>query len=225
MPWFSASHWLGLATIALVCALTFAVGRRYSKQGPWLNRLLVFNLVVYIVIAYAVRWHDLSWATCLPLHLCDLILVGGIYLLLGRGQSARRQVAYDCLTLWSWSGSIWALITPDLPVDFPHYRYFEFFWGHGLIFVVMAHLHGWHRLSLTASSWKRAAWALQVWLFVVGALDYAFGWNYGYLLYKPPGGSPLDYFGPWPIYVLIANAVSVLIFWSICAVFCRQKKP
>lgn len=220
MPWFGASHLLGLSLIALSCAFTFSVGRSSLRGGLWLNRLLLGNLLIYIVVAYATRWQDLAWATSLPLHLCDFILLAGLLLLWGRGRSRFRQLAYDCLTLWSWSGSIWALITPDLPHDFPHYRYFEFFWGHGLIFVVMAQLHGWHRLSLDVSSWKRAAAGLQVWLLSVGGLDYLFGWNYGYLMRKPPAGSPLDFFGPWPVYILVADLISVALFWLICRTFC-----
>ena len=212
MKWFGLSHLLGLAGIGLSCLLVARLGRNNSIWCARLDRFLRANLLTYIVIAYAWRWSSLSLATCLPLHLCDFILIGAVYALSGN----RSQRVFECLYLWSWTGSIWALITPDLSHDFPHYRYFEFFWGHGLIFVVLAHLESGQGYRLHAHSWRGAAWGLLLWTVLVGALDVAFGWNYGYLLYKPPAGSPLDYFGPWPIYILVANLVSVLLFRLIC---------
>lgn len=165
-----------------------------------------------MVIAYAWRWSHLSWGTCLPLHLCDFILFGATALLLGR----RSQITFEAINLLSWTSSIWALVTPDLPNDFPHYRYFEFFWGHGLIFVVLAHLEHGQGYRLNRGSWIGAAKGLQAWILLVGGLDYAFGWNYGYLLLKPPAGSPLDYLGPWPFYVLVADALVIAACWLIC---------
>ncbi len=212
MTWFGPSHLFGLASIWLSCLIVAHLGRSQPDLRPRLGRFLRVNLVLYILIAYAWRWFDLSWATCLPLHLCDFILLGAVYLLSGR----RSQLTYECINLWSWSGSIWALITPDLAHDFPHYRYFEFFWGHGLIFVVLAHLEHGQGYRLTPRSWKGAAFGLALWVMLVGGLDLLFGWNYGYLLYKPPGGSPLDYFGPWPVYIVVACLMSTGIFRLLC---------
>ena len=209
MQWFGVEHAVGVAAIVASC---WGVKR---LQRSWMTPLLTVNLVVYIAIAYYTRWSSLSLATCLPLHLCDFILIGALWLLLRPG---RQQLAYDCCCLWAWSGSSWALLTPDLPENFPHYRYFEFFWGHGLIFVVLAQLEGWHRYGLQVCSWKRAALGLQVWIASVGALDWLFGWNYGYLMRRPPGGSLLDYLGPWPTYVLVADGLAVLMFWALCRV-------
>ena len=214
MKWFGASHLLGLAGILASCLAVAWLGRQSAAWSKKLDRVLRLQLILYIAIAYAWRWKSLSLATCLPLHLCDIILLGAVYLLSGR----RHQLTYECINLWSWAGSIWALITPDLPNDFPHYRYFEFFWGHGLIFVVLAHLESGQGYRLRPRSWTGAAWGLWLWTLLVGALDYAFGWNYGYLLYKPAAGSVLDCLGPWPLYILVANLLAMGIFKAICRV-------
>lgn len=216
MNWFGTTHWMGVLAVVGSCLL---VGRAPQAWRQWLDRALLINLWVYVIVAYAARWASLSLATCLPLHLCDFILMGAIWLL---SRPHRRQWLYDCLFLWSWIGSVWALITPDLPFDFPHYRYFEFFWGHGLIFVVLAHLAGGHGYGLQPDSWKRAAWGLQAWILGVGGLDYAFGWNYGYLMSRPPAGSPLDLLGPWPLYIVVADLGAVLAFWGMSRVWGRR---
>ncbi|MBX3166300.1 MAG: TIGR02206 family membrane protein [Candidatus Eremiobacteraeota bacterium] len=209
MSWFGLTHLAGLAGIWLACLLLSRWGRQSRKA---IDRFLLLNLIAYMVIAYSWRWSQLSLATCLPLHLCDFILFAACYLLCER----RSQITFECIHLLSWTSSIWALITPDLPHDFPHYRYFEFFWGHGLIFVVLAHLQGGQGYRLSRDSWKGAAWGLQLWILLVGGLDYLFNWNYGYLMLKPPAGSPLDYLGPWPFYVLVADALVVGLCWLAC---------
>ncbi len=217
MTWFGTTHLAGLAGIWLSCLLLKRLGIQSRRA---VDRFLLLNLIAYMVIAYSWRWSQLSLATCLPLHLCDFILFGACYLLCER----RSQTTFECIHLLSWTSSIWALITPDLPNDFPHYRYFEFFWGHGLIFVVLAHLQGGQGYRLTRNSWKGAAWGLQLWIVLVGALDYLFGWNYGYLMLKPPAGSPLDYLGPWPFYVLVADGLVVGLCWLACCLL-APKEP
>lgn len=214
MQWYGPSHLLGLFGVWLCCLVTGWLARSVPSFRAALGRFLLANLIAYIIIAYAWRWTSLSLATCLPLHLCDFILLGAVALLTGR----RSQSGFECIFLWSWSGSIWALITPDLPHDFPHYRYFEFFWGHGLIFVVLAFLENGMEYRLFSGSWKTAAAGLAAWTLSVGALDLAFGWNYGYLLFKPPAGSPLDFMGPWPLYIVLANLISILIFRATCRI-------
>ncbi len=209
MQWFGWTHLAGLAGIWLSC---WWIDRWGVTARRWVDRFLLLNLIAYMIIAYSWRWSQLSLATCLPLHLCDFILFGACYLLSGK----RSQTTFECIHLLSWTSSIWALVTPDLPNDFPHYRYFEFFWGHGLIFVVLAHLQSGQGYRLTRDSWKGAAWGLQLWIALVGVLDYTFGWNYGYLMLKPPAGSPLDYFGPWPFYVLLADVLVVVACWLAC---------
>ena len=43
---------------------------------------------------------------------------------------------------------------------------------------------------------------------VVGLLDFALGWNYGYLIRRPLRPSLLDHLGPWPWYIISATVVA-----------------
>ncbi len=54
------------------------------------------------------------------------------------------------------------------------------------------------------------------WGFAAGLLDFAFGWNYGYLCSKPASSSLMDYLGPWPFYLLgleVLSAINFLLLW------------
>jgi len=44
------------------------------------------------------------------------------------------------------------------------------------------------------------------------SLDLAFGWNYGYLLYKPSQPSLFDFLGSWPWYLVSIEAIALANF-------------
>ena len=52
----------------------------------------------------------------------------------------------------------------------------------------------------------------QVYLVCAGTVNWLTRTNYGYLAAKPIHGSLLDYFGPWPWYLLTLEAMALLFF-------------
>jgi len=43
-------------------------------------------------------------------------------------------------------------------------------------------------------------------------INFAIGSNYFYTRQKPPGGSLLDFFGPWPFYILVVEVLAMILF-------------
>lgn len=118
------------------------------------------------------------------------------------------------VTYWGLAGTLQALITPDLLHGFPSKEYFLFFVGHSVIVVGVFFLLGKnHHLDLaTFPRVGQAFGGLLLYTGVVGALDAAFGWNYGYLRAKPEGSSIVDYMGPWPWYIASALGFALFLF-------------
>ena len=208
---FGLDHALGIVFVVLVGWGIQRLGRARPRA---VEILLGLSLVAYIIEAYRARWDYLSWDTALPLHLCDVLLLLAIGLLIKPplAQEPQRSLLFDLIFFGAWGGSVWAFITPDLYVGFPNWRYFEFFFGHGLIFWLLGHFY-WNR---SCRIWPGAALRAWLWLWgytlVVGGLDFIFGWNYGYLREKPGAGSVLDAFGPWPLYILVSVMIVGVIF-------------
>lgn len=151
-----------------------------------------------------------------PFHLCDVALVITIWALLTL-QPAACQLAY----FWGLAGSLQAVLTPDLAEPFPEYWWFQFFIIHNGIMLTVIYLAVTGRVQPTL---RTVGW---VWLisnlYVVaaGLANWWFGTNYGYLAEKPGHPSLLDYFGPWPYYILgieIGAAVSFLICYAPFAI-------
>lgn len=206
-------HALGLVFVAAMAFLLQQLGRRWPRA---VEGLLGSWLLAYIFEAYRARWGELTWGTGLPLHLCDVLLLLALTMIrkppVQEGESYTRSQAFELLFYGAWGGSIWAFITPDLYVGFPHWRYFEFFFGHGLIFWLLAHFYANRKCRLPMGSARRAWLWLVGYTLVVGSLDHIFGWNYGFLRAKPGAGSVLDFFGPWPIYVIVSLVIEGALF-------------
>ncbi|MGB1121801.1 MAG: TIGR02206 family membrane protein, partial [Saprospiraceae bacterium] len=47
------------------------------------------------------------------------------------------------------------------------------------------------------------------------SINYLIGSNYGYTMSKPPNGSLLDFFGPWPLYIIVATCIAFPFFFLL----------
>ncbi|HSF02187.1 MAG TPA: hypothetical protein VLA62_04215, partial [Solirubrobacterales bacterium] len=109
---------------------------RFVRARPGASPLVRGGLVAAIValVAFELRvaaqegW--LTWRTFLPLELCDAALVLAVIALV-RPSRLLAQVVY----FWSGSGTLLALLTPDLPWAFPRWEFVVFFGLHGLVVV------------------------------------------------------------------------------------------
>ncbi|HYL07595.1 MAG TPA: TIGR02206 family membrane protein, partial [Candidatus Udaeobacter sp.] len=114
---------------------------------------------------------------------------------------------------------IQALLTPDLPQHFPTYPYFQYYIAHGgvvgaaLILVVGLKLHP-RPMAVARVGAITVAYAA-----AVGLIDWLTQSNYMYLRFKPPTGTLLDLLGPWPVYILAAAVIAVILFAVLDAPF------
>ena len=129
---FGPAHLLGLLLIVAAVALVPVIVRRIASasQQRALAKILatVMLLQEFGKIYLRVAILDLPLAESLPFHLCGAALILTA-ILLWRQSYRVYEVAY----FWAMGGSIPALLTPDLPVDFPHPAFIAFFLGHGLV--------------------------------------------------------------------------------------------
>jgi len=221
---FGPSH---LAVLAITAALTAGLvllarrarltgdpdGTRVSRAIAWfLAGLLVLDEAA--VAAFAARADLPTLKDHLPFQLCDWVILACAAALFWR-----HRLAYELAYFWGLSGTLQALLTPDLAEDFPSLHFITFQILHAGVVVAVLYL----TLGLGMRPWPRSilrAWLwLQAYVAVTAAIDWLLDSNYGYLLRKPAQASLYDYLGPWPFYLLSLEALSLVLFLACYAPF------
>ena len=192
-------------------------------------------------IAIRAVHHTLRLEDLLPLQLCDLLIFVAAYALVTRrrqedrpnipftsagpfstARRARRpaspakpDVAVELVYFWSMLGTLLAIVTPAIDNDFPYWHFITYFTLHGLVVISAAVLVFGERIHPRPGAPWRALVAVNLYAVAVGALDAALGQNFLFLCHKPAEATLLDHFGPWPIYILVAEVVALAGFWLL----------
>jgi hypothetical integral membrane protein (TIGR02206 family) len=156
----------------------------------------------------------------LPLALCDVALVVAAAACWFPGQALLVELTY----FWGLTGTLQAVLTPDLGVGFPHLEFFEFVVGHVGIVVAACYLVVGLRLVPRAGSVTRVFAITVAYAACLGAFDWLTGSNYMFLAAPPQSASLLSVLGPWPWYILSASAVALVMLVLLDAPFRRSRR-
>jgi hypothetical integral membrane protein (TIGR02206 family) len=171
---------------------------------------IVFLVAFELAAGASEGW--LGWTAVLPLELCDAALVLAVITLV-----APRRAAAEVVYFWAGSGTLLAMLTPELPWSFPRWEFVVFF---GLLVLVAALVlvFGLGFRPRPGAPWRvfgiTAGWAA-----FVGVVDIALGTNYMYLRRKPIVATPLDWMGPWPVYIGVGAALALSLFHVLALPF------
>jgi hypothetical integral membrane protein (TIGR02206 family) len=214
------AHLLILISIPLLAA-GLAFGCRRSSRAArsiryGLAAFLAVNEMVWYV--YDVRTGGVHFPEGLPLELCNVTLWITIVAACSLNPWAFEIVYYAGL-----AGSSMALLTPDLWAAVWSYPTAYFFLAHGMAVVTVLTLV-WGKLAAPrpGSLWKILG-LLNVYAAGIGIFDVFFKTNYMYLRQKPVSASLLDYFGPWPYYLVGAEVLALALFWLLWLPFRRKR--
>ena len=206
MQLFGPVHISTLAVGALCCALFIRAGRRGpAGTGRCLAIAILLAQLADPFIAARFGW--LRWRDSLPIELCDIASFA-----VAAALWTRSQRVFELAYFWGLSGTVQALLTPDIYVTFPHPEFLRFFGVHtGIVAGVLYLGPGVGMRPRPGAEWRVFGWTL-LYAAAVGVIDWAIDANYMYLRSKPGGWSPLDWFGDWPWYLFGAALITVVMF-------------
>jgi hypothetical integral membrane protein (TIGR02206 family) len=216
---FSPTHFLILISFPLVAWCFAQLCRRSSSAARSIRYGLATFLTVNELIWYVYRIHTegFRFPNALPLNLCDVMLwvtVVAAYTL--------RPLAFETAYYAGVAGMSMALLTPDLWAPLWSYPTIYFFLAHGVgVATILTLLWGRLATPRPGSLWK-ALVVLNVYAALVGSFDAVFKTNYMYLRQKPASASLLDYFGPWPFYLIAGELAALVLFGLLWLPFRNQ---
>lgn len=217
------AYWVAVCIGAAACGLASLGARRWP--GPWVSvlgrvvgALLALDAVVFLTAPLVDgRW---SVQTSLPLALCDVTLVVAVVACWWPDWALGVELTY----FWGLTGTLQAVITPDLHAGFPRLEFFEFVVGHLGIVVAAVYLVVGRRRTPRPRAVPRVLAITVAYAAVVGVFDALTGSDYMFLAAPPANASLLSVLGPWPWYLVSAAAVGFALLVLLDAPFHRKAR-
>jgi hypothetical integral membrane protein (TIGR02206 family) len=208
---YGPSHWTVLAVFLVGAVLMVWLGRRQTEAAATrFGRITgAFLAAIYLpIVIYPFTSSGIVWS--MPLQLTDLATVAAAYALW-----SQRHWAFALTYYWGLVLSVQALITPALRgPDFPHYRFLAFWSIHLAVVWAAIYLTWGRRMRPQWRSYRIAVLVTVPWAAITFTFNSIAGTDYGFLNRKPATASLLDVLGPWPLYLLTATTL-ILMVWAL----------
>lgn len=209
---FTLPHFVLLGLIPLIAAMlswwTQGNTTRIRVVRMALGIGLMLNELVWYWYYLRQDWFILPYS--LPLQLCDILVWVAVAVML-----FPRQHLYELLYYWCLTGTLLAVLTPDVSTSLLSYPTIRFFAAHCGIVIAVLFLTWCKVFRPGPGSHWRALLQLNLYAIAIGVFDLAFGTNFFYLRSKPLEPSLLDYMGPWPVYIVVGDLLAALLFWLL----------
>ncbi len=206
----------GVAHIAALIALVI-IGfglMRFKNTSEDTRRKVRIALGIFLWVNESI-WHlwNLYWGhwsvqTLLPLNACSILIwLSGFMLIF------KNYTIYEFVYFMGMGGSLQYLMTPDLGIyGFPHFRYWQTFLAHGLLFISPIYMTIAEGFRPTWKSMLRVFVWSNIYMGVVFMINLWIGSDYLFVNGKPATASILDLLPPWPIYILYMELLGVVTF-------------
>ncbi|WP_370179204.1 TIGR02206 family membrane protein [Rhodococcus wratislaviensis] len=208
---YGPSYWAMIVLFVVGAAILVWLGRRQTEsQARRLGRVLaVLTAAIYgaTLVHFSI---PPTIADSVPLRLTDLATVAAACALW-----SRAQWAYALTYYWGLVLSTQALISPVLTgPDFPHYQFLAFWAIHLLVVWAAIYLTWGRRMRPRWRSYRFTVLVTVVWAAATFTFNSIAGTNYGFLNRKPATATLLDVLGPWPVYLVTATML-ILVVWAL----------
>lgn len=202
------AHLIALGLL-LVFNLSFVF---FGRAAPPRRRRFFRLAVAALLVVNEAGWHAWNaitgqWTiqTMLPLHLCSAMVFLSAGMLV-----TRNYRVYEFLYFLGIGAAMQALLTPDLGrYGFPHFRFFQTFLSHGLIVSSAVYMTVVEGYRPTWRSILNVMAGANLYMAVVGVINWLIGSNYLFIAHKPETPSLIDLLGPWPWYILSMELIGL----------------
>ncbi|WP_257009507.1 YwaF family protein [Bacillus sp. 7884-1] len=218
---FSVSHFVIIALLFLGSFFIF-INRDKIKDKKWRKAevgvgisLIMIEVSYHLWMVVNHMW-DVSHA--IPLELCSISLILSVLLLL-----TRKKVIYEILLFTALLGASQAIFTPLLNFNFPHFRFFHFFYTHLMMIWVVFYFTWVKGYRPTIWSVVKLFVFLNVLMPIIMLINKAVDGNYMFLSHKPNSASLLNLLGPYPWYILSLEFLLITLSLVVWLIFRKRR--
>ncbi|WP_246096982.1 TIGR02206 family membrane protein [Psychrobacillus soli] len=222
---FSLEHLVAIAVLFICLLILFMV--RNVLARPFNHTLLFERLFALSLLAMEISYHLVlilegiwSLSESLPLHLCSISLFCSCFLL---WTGSKRL--YDFIFFAGMGGALQAVLTPSIIVNFPDFKFIQFFYVHIGIILTAFYILWVKSYQPTFKSVIKTMVVLNIIFPFIFVLNILIQGNYMFLREKPINGSLLDFLGPFPWYIVSLEIVAFSIFVVVWLIFRKWKTP
>jgi hypothetical integral membrane protein (TIGR02206 family) len=182
-----------------------------TKKDLLFNILgIAISLTIILFHGYKIALGSYNISTDLPLYLCSLMA-----LLIPVFTYYRKFWMYEILLFWIIAGTSQGVITPDIPAGFPSFDYYRYWVVHLGLLLIIFYATFVFKMRPKFKSVFKSFFALQLYIIIIVMINYILNSNYFYLNEKPQAKTLLDYFGDWPIYIIVTQIIVIPYFLLI----------
>ena len=201
-------------SIILFLVLALSIPYLAKKHLDENQQLLVGKTIGFMVLIGYLSWLILeilagsfSLKLHLPFHLCRTANVLIFVVLF-----FRSFLAYEIVFFWGLT-VIHAVITPDITQGFPHYHFVRYWLTHQLMIIGIIYATFVYDIRPHKTSIYKSFVALLLFFLITIPVNLLLDANYFWICGKPPVETVLDYFGPWPWYLVVATLLALIHFY------------
>jgi hypothetical integral membrane protein (TIGR02206 family) len=214
-----------LGSILITAVFVFLVRwRQVHHEGRDPRAMRIFLVVGCLVAAFVgtgfgIVPGDFSWSHSLPLQFCNLGT-----LIAAWAVATRHRTAQGVLYFWTLALSSWAYLTPSLYVG-PAHAWFWIFWGYHLfILIALAWVVCVDRFRPGWADWRKSVLITLIYTALLSLLNFATGWNYGFLGPDVPSQrNLLEFLGPYPIRLVWMVLIGAFLFTLLMIPWMRPR--
>lgn len=209
---FNTPH-LTVLYLTVIISILIAVFAKYLRYSLIKNTIsfLLFFLIIFSTLYTLIDKSSNGYLFApynIPMQLCDWVMIMVLVTFI-----TKSQFSYELTYFWGLGGTLQALITPDLTINYPSWIFIIFFIIHSTIIISIVYFTFVFKLRPYLASIKRVFLWSQVYFAAAFSTNLLFDTNYGFLMEKPIEGSLLDFLGPWPFYLISLEIVALLSFF------------
>ncbi|WP_033543805.1 YwaF family protein [Planococcus sp. CAU13] len=210
---FSASHLtvIGVAALGIILLLAFRKHLTAESRLFKLLRWTLFSILLACELSYqywTVSNGIWNFASHAPLHLCGIAAITAMV-----GLVTLRKVWFQISFFIGIVPAFLALVTPDMPYDYQHFRFWMFFMQHTAIPWASLLMAVSKPENITLRSVFKVFLLLIAYAVIIGfIINPLTGANYLYLSQLPTADTLLSFFGDGVWYYLNLGITALLVF-------------